>query len=132
MQTRFVERGQRRLRMINDLGLAIGGETHQSRIRILGVVVLAVHVQQDTSPDLATFHFLTEQVHPLWVDQKEIQTKARGMVLDAMNEKIIGVQRVCHYQVVNPSHREIILGRQSQCQCRGGMCSKAHLGSVCH
>src|SRR5690242_1596210 len=113
MQPRLVERGQRDVRRIDDLCLALVRQPYQPVIDVVGKMMLAVHVEQRPRPDLALGQLIAKRFDPERFDEKKVQAQFRAMLLDAMDEQVIRVQLVGHHQVVNPRHAgEYSTGKQ--------------------
>src|SRR4030095_2405889 len=48
----LIKRGKRHIGGIDDLSVAIGRELYELMINVIGLMVLTMHIQQNTSPNL--------------------------------------------------------------------------------
>src|SRR5688500_12345538 len=91
--------------MVDDLDVSFGGETDQAVINLVGLVVLAVHIEQHAGPDSALVEGLVETVNPKRLDEEKIQPRRDRILLDFVDEQIIRVQFMGHCEVVNAYHK---------------------------
>jgi len=67
-------------------------------------MVLAVHVQEHARPKLAFGKRVVKVLNPQRLNEKETQTRFGAMLLDAVNEQIIGVQLMRHHDIIGSDH----------------------------
>jgi hypothetical protein len=64
--------------------------------RVVGQVVLAVHVQQGARPDVVALEGFEERADPDWFNEEKIKALLGAAALDAMDKKSIGIQLMRH------------------------------------
>jgi len=69
------------------------------------LMMLAVHIQDDSRPNLSQLQSHVKRLDPAGLNQKKIQSGLGTMPLDAMDEEIIRIQLMRHRQVINARHR---------------------------
>ena len=89
---------------IDDLDLLFGGQAHEPMINIVRLMVLAVHIEKHPRPNLAFCQSVIKGLNPQRLNEKEIQTGFRAMLLDAVNEQVIGVQLMRHHDIIGSDH----------------------------
>ena len=104
MQPRLIECGLSAIGRINNLNLAFGGQAHEPMINVVRLMVLAVHVKEHPRPNLAFCQSVIKSLNPQRLNEKEIQTGFRAMLLDAVNEQVIGVQLMRHHDIIGSDH----------------------------
>src|SRR5438552_1739267 len=73
-------------------------------INIVRLMMFAVHVQEHLRPKLPFGHGIVKRLNPQRLNQKEVQTRFRAMLLNPVNEKIIRVQLMRHYHIIRSDH----------------------------
>ena len=106
MQARLIKGRLRPVWRINHLGLPLRCEADQSMVNIVGLMMFTVHIQQHSWPNMPFSQSLVETVDPERLHQKEIQPRLGSMLLDTMDEEVIGVQFVRHHKIINSKHKK--------------------------
>src|SRR5205085_4843312 len=85
-------------------------KAHQAVIDFLRLMMFAMHIEQHSRPHFSKLQIKMESFDPQRFDEKEIQPGFCAISLDALDEKIIRVQFMGHYQVINALHSPNYLG----------------------
>ena len=96
MHAGLVEGGLRNIGRIDDAGVLVMSEKNEPMVNVVRKMMLAVHVEQHPGPDFILGVILVKPLDPERFDEEEIQADLGAVLLDPMNEKIIGIQLVGH------------------------------------
>jgi len=107
MQAGFVKGLERTVSRVDYLNVLFGRKPDKPVEDLVGLMVLAVHVEQDPRPDPAFFEGIVEAIHPQRLDEKEIEPRSDRIFLDFMDEKVIRIQFMGHHQIVNARHKQL-------------------------
>jgi len=102
MKLRLIKRRHGHIRRIDHLSFALEGKPDQPMVNIDGLMVFAVHVQQNTRPEFPFLKLLKERFDPKRFDQEKSPSSFGAMPLNPMNKEVIGIQLVRHDEVVSP------------------------------
>ena len=108
MKAGLVESGLSDVRGIDQLGFSFRRQSHEAGVGILRTMMLAVHVQEHSSPDIPSLKELVKRFDPDGLDEKKVQSEPSTVKLNPMDEEIIRIEFVRHYEIVNARHARII------------------------